>query len=104
MVLETVRDLRETEQRAEDEKSKARELCRQKLAEAEKTGRQFLEQTRDSAKTEAQKLMQKAQEQAQEHINTVTAETAQTCQTLRNTADERMAQAVDAIVKRVVGG
>ncbi len=102
MYLETVKEIREAEQRCEQEKLNARSEAEQRIAGAEKAGKALLEQTREQLHQKSSQLMQDAAAQAQEHRDKVAAETEQLCDALRKTADGHMAQAVGEIVRRVV--
>lgn len=102
MSLEAITKIREVEDNMEQSKAEAKAQAQKLLAEAEREGRVLLQQGRESSAEKAAAAMRQAEEQDRVRREEILAQAAKDCGRLKAEAGERMDQAAQAILERVV--
>ena len=104
MSLEAIEKIRGGEDAMDQARAQARAQAQQILADAERAGQEALEQGRQSAAKKTAEAMWAAEERGAQRRAEILAEAEEDCRALEQLAQANMAQAVQAIVERVVDG
>lgn len=102
MSLEAITRIRAVEDGVEQSQAQARVQGQKLIADAQREGREALEQSRRAAAEENRKAMTQAEETAAKRREEILAQAAEDCRALKAQAAARMDQAVRRIVERVV--
>ena len=100
--LEVIRQITEAEKSWEQRKAEAVQAAKRSAAEAEKAGQAMLEQARSDAEAKVKAALADAEAQAAEEAQAVQDETVRSCNALKAAAEQRLEQAAQLIVRRVV--
>lgn len=103
MSLEAVQKVAEAEQLARERKAGAIDQAKQMVSEAERQGQQTLSTAHAEAEAQAKAMMAKAEAAAADHSAAVIAETQTSCDKLRKSAEDKLDNAAELIIRRVVG-
>ena len=102
MALEAIQTVTQAEAKAKADREAAAVQAKQRLAEAQREAKQTVEQARQQAREEARQMMAQAEEKAAQATQAELARAAQDCETLKRNARERLEEAAQLIVGRVV--
>ena len=102
MALEAIKQVTQAEQEVQRYKEEAAAAARQVVADAERDGRQLLEDSRRQAQAEAKQQLARAEEEAAGHTRAVLEQAGQDCDRLRQAARQRLDRAAELIMERVV--
>ena len=102
MYVEVIKSITDTEEAARQDKQGALTNAKNKIAEAEKKGREAVAEAVARAETENKKLMQSAELKAVEDAGKLQAETAKLQKAIRSQAESRLDKAASLIVERIV--
>ena len=102
MAMEAIKQVTQTEQEVQRLRDEAASAARQTAAEAERAGRQLLEDSRRQAEAQSRQLLARAEEQAGEYTRGVLAQAEEDCGRLRQQARQRLDRAAELIMERVV--
>lgn len=102
MSLEAVQRVSEAEEKARARRTEAAVACKKLVSDTERDGKAALAQARADAEAQVKELLRQAEDRAAGHAAEVMAQAEQACAALRKRAEERLDQAADTIVGRVV--
>jgi vacuolar-type H+-ATPase subunit H len=102
MSFEAIKQVTDTEQTLRERKVEAQAEAKRITAEAERAGRELLEQAKTSAEAQAKKLLAEAEARADGSNRKVLADNAAACEALKQGARTRLDRAADLIVGWVV--
>lgn len=102
MSLDAIQKVTEAEQAALSRKAEAEAEARRMAAEAQRAGRERLEARRTEAEAQVKELMAQAEVQAARRERELLEENERACAALRDQARQRLDQAAELIVGRVV--
>ena len=100
--LEAIKQVTQTEQDCAQRKLDAVQAAKRTVAEAEKTGQAALDARRGEAQAQVRALMADAEAKAGVEADAVRADTAKACAALKVSAEQKLEQAAELIVRRVV--
>lgn len=101
MSLEAIQKVTETEQNSRNRKAEAVAEAKRIVAEAERMGRQTVEEARTAAEEKAKAMMAAAEARADERAKVTRAENGKACELLKEQARPRLDRAADLIVEKV---
>ena len=101
MAMEAIKMVTETEKEMQRQKEEAVAAARQMVADAERAGRQLLEDGRRQAEAQARQQLTQAEEIAAERTRGVLDQAGRDCEQLRQTARGRMDRATECIMERI---
>lgn len=101
MSLEAIQKVTETEQNSRNRKVEAAAEAKRIVAEAERMGRQTVEQARAAAEEKAKAMMAAAETRADERAKVTQAENRKACELLKEQARPKLDRAADLIVEKV---
>lgn len=102
MALEVIQTVTQAEAKAKADREAAAAQARQRLADAQRAAKQTVEQTRQQAREEARQMMAQAEEKAAEATREALEQAEKDCEALKQNARERLEEAAQLIVGRVV--
>lgn len=102
MSLEAVKQVTEAEAQGKLQKAQAAQEAKRLLAEAEKAGRQALQEAQAQAEAEARRMIAGAEESASGEMAQIRAQGAADAEQLRKQAKGRLEEAASLIVRKVV--
>lgn len=102
MSFQDIQKVTETEQSVRAKKAEAQAEAKQIIAAAQRSGAAVVEETRAKAEAEVKTLMAQAEELAARQSKETMAANDAACQAMRTQAEQRLEQAADLIVRRVV--
>ena len=102
MSLEGMKQVTEAEQSTRAQKAEAEGQPKRPVAGGERDGKAALAQARADPEAQVKELLRQAEDRAAGHAAEVMAQAEQACAALRKRAEERLDQAADTIVGRVV--
>lgn len=102
MSFQDIQKVTETEQSVRAKKAEAQTEAKQIIAEAHRSGAAMVEEARAEAEAEVKTIMTEAEELAAKQSKETIAANNAACQAMRVQAEERLKQAADLIVRRVV--
>lgn len=102
MSLEAIKQVTQAEQDCAQRKLNAVQAAKRTVADAEKAGEAALAERRAAAQAEVKALMAEAEAKAEVEADAVRADTAQACMTLKSSAQQKLEEAAEQIVRRVV--
>ena len=100
--LEAIKQVTQTEQDCAQRKLDAVQAAKRTVAEAEKAGQAALDARRGEAQAQIRALMADAEAKAGVEADAVRADTAKACAALKVSAEQKLEQAAELIVRRVV--
>lgn len=101
MSLEAIQKVTETELNNRNRKADAAAEAKRIVAEAERMGRQTVEQARAAAEEKVKAMMAEAEARAGERAGQIQAENAKACAALKERARPNLDRAADLIVEKV---
>lgn len=102
MAMEAIQKVTQTEQEGQRCRDEAVAAARQTVAQAEREGKQALEDARVQAQGQAATMLERAEKQAAANAERIMDEGRQGCDELIRSARTRLEQAAALIVERVV--
>lgn len=102
MSIEVIKKVTESERNAQEMKQEAAVNAKKTVSDAERAGRELLQKSREKAELQVKQFMTEAEEKAAKSEQIVIEETTRACETLRQSAQERLPEAARLIVGRVV--
>lgn len=102
MSIEVIKKVTETEKIAQENKLDAIGNAKKTVSDAERAGRELLNETRGKAEAQIKVFMTEAEAKAAQNEQNVMNETAKACDALRLSAEKRLPEAAELIVRRVV--
>ena len=104
MAIEAIKKVTQIEQDAQKRRDAAAAEGKLLVADAQKAGRKLLEEKRQQAEAQARQMMQQAEAEAAQAAEVILADADKECQALKEAARDRLEQAVELIVEKVVNG
>lgn len=104
MALDAIKQVTGVEEQAKARRAEAAAAAKKLVSDAEKTGRESLEQARREAEEYNRGLLRQAEQRAEEHQRAVLEQARRDCDALRKAAAQRLDAAAARIVGRVVNG
>ena len=101
MSLEAIQKVTETELNSRTRKADAAAEAKRIVAEAERMGRQTVEQARAAAEEQVKAMMAEAEIRAGERAKATQAENEKACELLKDQARPKLDRAADLIVEKV---
>lgn len=102
MSFQDIQKVTETEENLRQKKAEAQVEAKQIIAAAQRSGIAMKEEARANAEMQVRSLLAEAEVLAQQQSKETLAANDAACQTMRARAEERLEQAADLIVRRVV--
>lgn len=102
MSLEGIKQVTEAEEMTQQRKSDALAQAKKTVSDARRAGEEALASAKAEAEVKAKEFMKEAERQASKHAEKVVEETKHSCDALRQSAGNRLANAAALIVRRVV--
>jgi V/A-type H+-transporting ATPase subunit G/H len=102
MSLDAIKQVTQAETETKQRKADAAAAAKKLVADAEDAGKQTVRDARAKAEAEVKQQMAQAEARAAERAAGIVKQGKQECDALRNTAQGRLEQAADLIVRRVV--
>lgn len=102
MSLEAIKQITDTEQQYQRKKKEAAADGQKLIIDAERGGKAYLEKAKTDAETEVRFLLKEAEEKAAIQAAELMKNAEIRCASLRQTAEQRLDQAVSKIVERIV--
>ena len=102
MAMEAIRQVTQTEQEGQRLRDEAAAVARQTVAQAEREGKQTLENARKAAQTKGKEMLDRSEKQAAQTTAQTLDEARQDCDELLRSARARLDKAAALIVERVV--
>ena len=104
MAIEAIKKVTETEQDSQKRRDAAVAAGKQQVAEAQKAVRRMMEEQRQQAEAQVKQMMLDAEDQAAKAAEGILAAAGEECDALKAAARDRLEQAVELIVEKVVKG
>lgn len=101
MSLEAIQKVTEAEHAARERRAEAAEEAKRIVADAERAGRQLVQDQRSHAEQEARAMLADAEAQAEKRAEATLADNAAKCEALKQDARKRLDKAAGLIVGRV---
>ena len=101
MSLEAIQKVTEAEQAARERRAKAAEEAKRIVADAERAGRQLVQDARAKAEQDAKAMLADAEVQAEKQAEKTLADNDAKCEALKQAARKRLDKAASLIVGRV---
>jgi vacuolar-type H+-ATPase subunit H len=102
MSLDAIKQVTQAEAQTKQRKADAAAAARKLVADAQDTGKQAVQNARAKAEAKVKENMAQAEARAAQRAAGIVKQGEQECDALRNTAQGRLEQAADLIVRRVV--
>lgn len=102
MLEESIRKIRETEARAEEEKNACRARLQRMLAETENQAAALSAQARETLRQEREALLDQAEKEAARTRDAILRKTADACDLLRAQARQNSPRAIEIILSKEV--
>lgn len=102
MSFQDIQKVTETEESLRRKKAEAQAEAKQIIAAAQRSGNAVTEEARAKAEAQVRSLLAEAEVLAQQQSQATLAANDAACQAMRARAEERLEQAADLIVRRVV--
>ena len=102
MSLEAIKQVTQTEQDCAQRKLDAAQAAKRTVADAEKAGQAALDARRGEAQAKVKAMLAEAEAKAGVQADAVRADTAKACAALKQSAQQKLEQAAELIVRRVV--
>ena len=102
MALEAIQTVTQAEARAKADREAAAAQAKQRLTDAQREAKQTVEQARQKAREEARQMMAQAEEKAAQQTRAELERAAADCEALKRNARDRLEEAAQLIVGRVV--
>ena len=102
MSLETVKTISEAEQRADQAKAQAAEICKQQVAQAEAQASQAVAEAKEKARAEAAQLQQTAEQALRSQLQDLAEKTENKKAAIRARAEKHLDEAADLIAGRIL--
>lgn len=103
MALEIMKNIADAEQKGDAIRTNALAQAEQMSLDADNKCKQIFVDAQKQSKMTATKLIEDAVSQAQTQMNTILSDADNSCEVIKGNASHKMTQAVDAIVRKVVG-
>lgn len=103
MSLEAIKQVTESEEKARAALAQAQADAKRMVADARREGEARVAAALEQAEVQVKAGMEQAEARAVEHAAQVGAESRKTCDALKAKAEQRLSQAADLIMERVVG-
>jgi len=100
--LDVIKQVAECEKNAQESKLQAASNAKKTISDAEKAGLELLAETRRKAEAQVRQFMAESEAKAAKSEQDVMEETARDCAVLRQSAEKRLPEAAELIVRRVV--
>ena len=104
MAIEAIKKVTQIEQDAQKRRDAAVAEGKLQVAEAQKTGRKLLDEKRQQAEAQVKQMMLEAEAKAAQAAEGILADAGKECEALKEAARDRLEQAVELIVEKVVNG
>lgn len=102
MSVAILREIREAEEKAEQIEAKALQKAKDIIAAAKKEASVIINKSVEQAENEARGLISASENKAYQHTEEIKAQILAQCEELRNQSKEKLNDAVDFIVGRIV--
>ena len=102
MAVEAIQKVAEIEENAKKEKENAQAESKQRLLDTQRWARRLLEDSRQEAEHEGRVMMTEAEEKAAKWTEEVLESARRDCESMKQEARSRLAQAVDFLSEKVV--
>lgn len=103
MSLEAIKQITDIEQSYQQQKKDALAAAQKLVIDAERAGKANLEKAKTQAESQTRLQLKEAEEKAVIHAEKLMKEAELRCESIRNTAMQRLERAVAAIIERIVG-
>lgn len=100
--VEILKDIRRTEDKAEEIRKQAIEKARLIVRQGEEEAAGFIDQAVKAASEEGQKLMESMEEQANREIELLNQKNREECMKIKAVAEKNLPKAVDFVLGRIV--
>ncbi|MGI5963444.1 MAG: hypothetical protein ACOX7N_07000 [Lawsonibacter sp.] len=102
MAMEAIEKVTRTEEQTKQRREAALTESKQKILVAQRAAQRVLEDARTEAEGEVRQQMAQAEEQAAQEAKVVLAQAEENCRKMKQAARERLEQAAELIVEKVV--
>ena len=103
MALEIIKNIADAEQKSDSIRTNALAQAEQMKLDAENKCKEVFVNATKQAKTTAAKLIEDAVSLTQAEVTTILSDADNSCEVIKSNATQKMAQAVDAVIRKVVG-
>ncbi len=103
MALEIMKNIIEAERQADEIRQNAQKEAESIKSQAETKSFEILSQVKRNAKAEEKSLIEKAVEGTKDNVSQILKEADEKCNEIKYSAELKMAQAVEAVARKVVG-
>jgi len=103
MALEIIKNIADAEQKSDNIKTNALAQAQQFMLEGDSKCKEVFTKANKEVKITSIKLVEEAVNLAQAEVSTILLEADKNCEMIKNTASQKMSEAVDEVVRKVVG-
>lgn len=103
MALEIIKNIADAEQKSDTIKNNALAQAQQFMLEGDNKCKEVFKKANKEVKITSVKLVEEAINLAQAEVNAITLEADKNCEMIKNMASQKMSEAVDEVVRKVVG-